>query len=218
MTGEAFLGKSLHCVQGDFTKLTFSPSTFDAIYAIESTCHVVPRRIPFAEAFKVLKPGSLFALYEWGMTTNFNSSDPVELDIKRRIEYGNSLPELPSLSNIIKELKTVGFEIVEEEDLAVRAEKLYGKDNLPWYWPLTAHDWSLETIHTTSVGRAFATSFLYFAETVGIVPKGSLDAQRMLQTAADSLIEGGERKIFTPLYFILARKPSSSSATGSKAK
>jgi len=42
-------------VVGDFHKIPFEDGTFDAVYALESTCHSPNREIVFAEAFRVLK-------------------------------------------------------------------------------------------------------------------------------------------------------------------
>ncbi|KAG4966749.1 hypothetical protein JHK87_032400 [Glycine soja] len=47
-------------------------------------------------------------------------------------------------------------------------------------------------------------------EYVGFAPKGSLRVQEFLEKAADGLVEGGKKEIFTPMYFFLARKPESS--------
>jgi sterol 24-C-methyltransferase len=48
-------------VKGDFMNLPFEANTFDAAYAIEATCHAPNRTLCFAQIFKVLKPGKIFA-------------------------------------------------------------------------------------------------------------------------------------------------------------
>ena len=45
------------------------------------------------------------------------------------------------------------------------------------------------------------------AQKVGAAPKGSLEVATMLERAADGLVAGGKKGIFTPLFFFLARKP-----------
>merc|ERR1719293_182827 len=52
-------------VQADFMKLPFPDNHFDGVYAIESTCHAPDRVGVFSQIFRVLKPGSIFACYEW---------------------------------------------------------------------------------------------------------------------------------------------------------
>lgn len=55
-------------VQGDFMKLPFPDNTFDAVFAIESTCHAPDRSGVYGEIMRVLKPGGTFACYEWCLT------------------------------------------------------------------------------------------------------------------------------------------------------
>jgi sterol 24-C-methyltransferase len=43
---------------------------------------------------------------------------------------------------------------------------------------------------------------------LGVAPKGSLEVASMLERAADGLVAGGKKGIFTPLFFFLARKPA----------
>ena len=48
-------------VKGDFMNLPFPANSFDGAYAIEATCHAPDRTGCFAQIFKVLKPGKIFA-------------------------------------------------------------------------------------------------------------------------------------------------------------
>jgi sterol 24-C-methyltransferase len=43
-------------------------------------------------------------------------------------------------------------------------------------------------------------------ETVGIAPKGTTHVSQILCKAADALVDGGRRGIFTPMYTFVARK------------
>lgn len=43
--------------QGDFMDLPFPNDHFDAVYAIEATCHAPDRQKCFSEIYRVLKPG-----------------------------------------------------------------------------------------------------------------------------------------------------------------
>uniref|UniRef100_F6I344 Sterol methyltransferase C-terminal domain-containing protein n=1 Tax=Vitis vinifera TaxID=29760 RepID=F6I344_VITVI len=47
------------------------------------------------------------------------------------------------------------------------------------------------------------------SEFVGLAPKGSQRVQAFLAKAAEGLVDGGKKEIFTPMYLFLARKPSS---------
>ena len=44
-------------------------------------------------------------------------------------------------------------------------------------------------------------------EFVGIAPKGTYDVGESLKVAADALVAGGRKKLFTPMMFFVARKP-----------
>jgi sterol 24-C-methyltransferase len=68
-------------------KMPIKDNTYDAIYAIEATCHAPSKEGIYGEIFRVLKPGSLFAgefpehrlifsAYEWCLTDKFNASNP----------------------------------------------------------------------------------------------------------------------------------------------
>lgn len=63
---KAGLEKQLTFVKGDFMKLTehFGEDYFDAVYAIEATCHAPSWEGVYGEIFKVLKPGGVFGSYE----------------------------------------------------------------------------------------------------------------------------------------------------------
>ena len=41
---------------------------FDAAYGVEATCHAPDRSKCFREVYEALKPGAMFAVYEWAMT------------------------------------------------------------------------------------------------------------------------------------------------------
>ncbi len=49
---------------------------FDAAYAIEATCHAPDRVGVYSEIYRVLKPGAIFACYEWCMTDLYESGNP----------------------------------------------------------------------------------------------------------------------------------------------
>src|SRR6218665_658737 len=100
-----------------------------------------------------------------------------------------------SIEECIKALKYVGLEVEYQEDLADRP------DPIPWYYPLAGnmkYCASLSDIFTigrmTWVGRTLAHYLVGALETVGIAPQGSRKAADSLATAADALVEGGEKK------------------------
>jgi sterol 24-C-methyltransferase len=65
--------RSLKC---DFMDMgRFKDSSFDAVYAIEATCHAPVRQGVYGEIMRVLKPGAVFACYEWVLTDKYKPRD-----------------------------------------------------------------------------------------------------------------------------------------------
>jgi sterol 24-C-methyltransferase len=44
-------------------------------------------------------------------------------------------------------------------------------------------------------------------ERVKLAPQGAREVYGVLNTAADSLVQGGQLGLFTPMYFFVARRP-----------
>ncbi len=99
-------------------------------------------------------------------------------------------------------MRYAGFELVEHADLATAEAS-----EAPWYRPLSA-SWSMAGIQRTRVGRRLTRRVLRVLEAIRLAPEGCATVSGILNTAADSLVRGGEMGIFTPLYFFHARKPA----------
>lgn len=203
----SYLKKRLNFVQGNFAELPFEANTFNKCFFIEASCHMKDRTKPFAEAFRVLKPGGMMLSYEWLMTDKFNPQSKDHLRIKRGIEHGNGLPDTLTIPEMRKMCKQVGFEIVEGYDMAVQAELDFAEDNVTWYHALSAGTDAITGFLRSTQGRFFTRTMLNVLETIGLAPKGSVATSDMLEDAAVSLVEGGETGIFTPMYTLVARKP-----------
>lgn len=106
-------------VKGDFMKPPFRDATFDAAYAIEATCHAPDRAACFAQIFRMLKPGGVFAGYEWVTTPAFDSKNPEHVAIKHGIEVGDGLPDITDGNAVIAALRSAGFVVEEYRDLAL---------------------------------------------------------------------------------------------------
>ncbi|KAH1219736.1 Cycloartenol-C-24-methyltransferase [Glycine max] len=199
----AGVDKTCNFVKADFMKMPFQDNSFDAVYAIEATCHAPDAYGCYKEIFRVLKPGQYFAAYEWCMTDAFDPNNEEHQRIKAEIEIGDGLPDIRLTTKCAEALKQAGFELIWEKDLAIESP-------VPWYFPLDTSRFSLTSFRLTAVGRFFTRSLVKGLEYVGFAPKGSLRVQEFLEKAADGLVEGGKKEIFTPMYFFLARKPESS--------
>ncbi|SPO26663.1 probable delta(24)-sterol c-methyltransferase (erg6) [Ustilago trichophora] len=211
-TEKAGLSAQVEFVKGDFMKLAeqFGENSFDAVYAIEATCHAPNFEGIYGEIQKVLKPGGIFGVYEWCMTDAWDPTNPEHKRIAHGIEVGDGIPEMRSIKNARNALKTVGFEILHEEDLADRGDKI------PWYYPIAGSLRDCQTVwdyftvaRMTKVGRATTQYGVKLLETLRLVPKGTHSVGESLVVAADALVDGGRTKLFTPMMLFVCRKPES---------
>ena len=198
---EAGLSHLCSGFKGDFMNLGVADETYDAAYQIEATCHAPDKAGAFAEIARVLKPGALFAGYEWCMTHKYDSSDARHQWIKSEIETGDSLPDIASIPETLAALEAAGFELVDSFDAVLTSDS-----ETPWYLPLLGETSSLLGLRRGRLGRRIARRTIGLLEAVGIAPKGSQEVSQMLGRAAEALIAGGETGIFTPSYFFVARK------------
>lgn len=202
LTREAGLEDRCELVVADFMELPFAENRYHAAYAIEATCHAPDRVALFEGVARALAPGAHFAVYEWCLTDNYDAADPEHRRIKKEIEEGDGLPDLAHTSEVDQAFLDAGFELLETRDLAGE-----GDPATPWYHSLTGGDLSLGSLPRTPIGRALTNRTLALAERLGLVPEGTKQVSDFLNAAADALVEGGERELFTPMYFVLARVP-----------
>jgi sterol 24-C-methyltransferase len=188
--------------------MSFPANTFDAVYAIEATVHAPSLEGVYSQIFRVLKPGGVFGVYEWLMTDEYDNDDPKHRAIRLGIEHGDGISNMVKVSEGLAAIKAAGFELEYHEDLANRP------DQRAWYYPIAGDLrqvgslWDLFTVaRMTKIGRSTASGALGLLEKVGIIPHGTAKTARSLELAADSLVAGGELKLFTPMYLMIARKP-----------
>ncbi|KAF7323862.1 Delta-sterol C-methyltransferase [Mycena kentingensis (nom. inval.)] len=209
-TKQAGLSGQVTFVRGDFMKLEeqFGKHAFDAVYAVEATCHAPTWEGVYGEIFKVLKPGGTFGVYEWCMTDDWDPSIPAHADLQHEIELGNGIPEMRPIKLAREALKTVGFEIQHEEDLAERP------DPIPWYYPLEGDIRKAQTVYDYLTvwrmswsGILVTQNAVWMLEKLRLLPKGTYDVGEALKVAALSLVRGGQQKLFTPMYLVVSKKP-----------
>jgi len=193
------LGNLASYIKGDFMNIPAEPASFDAAYAIEATCHAPDRVGVYSQIFKILKPGGKFASFEWVMTEKFDPSNTEAVTAKKGIERGNGLPDLEPISVILDALRAAGFEIIEHFDVAPMSD-------VPWYMPLVGRLTPSGLAHT-KLGRYISLQGLKALEYLKIAPAGSGGTLEMLQLGSDALCWSGQNETFTPMYWVLARKP-----------
>lgn len=60
----------------------------------------------------------------------------------------------------------------------------------------------------TWVGKVVTQTSVKGLEFLGLVPKGTHDVGEQLKIAADALVAGGSKKLFTPMMLFVAKKPA----------
>ena len=188
--------------------MSFPANSFDAVYAIEATVHAPSLEGVYSQIFRVLKPGGVFGVYEWLMTDAYDNNNPKHREIRLGIEQGNGISNMVRVSEALEAIKAAGFVLEHHEDLADRP------DARPWYYPL-AGDFQMigsfgdivTVARMTKLGRGMIHRFVGLLETLGVASKGTQKTADSLARAADALVAGGEQKLFTPMYLMVARKP-----------
>eukprot|EP00252_Welwitschia_mirabilis_P001081 TRINITY_DN11042_c0_g1_i1.p1 TRINITY_DN11042_c0_g1~~TRINITY_DN11042_c0_g1_i1.p1 ORF type:complete len:369 (+),score=45.96 TRINITY_DN11042_c0_g1_i1:263-1369(+) len=187
---QAGLDNLCEVVCGNFLKMPFENDSFDGAYSIEATCHAPQLDEVYGEIFRVLKPGCLYVTYEWVTTPIFNSENPEHVDIIHGIEHGDALPGLRNYKQIVEVAEQVGFEVLQEYDLALPPSH-------PWWKRLKMGRFAYYRNHLVITLLSF----------LRIAPKGVVDVHEMLFNTADYLSRGGESGIFTPMHLMVCRKP-----------
>ena len=193
-------------VQGDFQKLDekFEKESFDLAYAIEATCHSPDRVKCFSGVNHCLKKGGLFAAYDWIVLPEkgYDANNKEHVRVKEGIEVGNGLPTLATSADVVKALEDSGFEVLEFFDAN---KNVHSNHEIPWYQTLKG-EWTFSGFRMTHVGRICTHMLVNVLELIRIAPKGTVRVSALLNATALDLVEGGEKELFTPSFFFLARK------------
>ena len=192
----------LEFLECDFMNIDAPDSSFDAVYSLQSICCAPDVTGVYAEAFRVLKPGGCFAAYEYSLTDLFDAGNAEHQRIKDDMEFGGGVPDIPRQREIDAGLRRVGFELLEARDLT--AEGLY---DIPWHQPLVGSCLSFTGFRRSAFGRKLTNAFFWLLEWLRIMPRGTGRVAALLNLSGDAHAQAGELGIFTPEYFVFARKP-----------
>ncbi|ABO97661.1 predicted protein [Ostreococcus lucimarinus CCE9901] len=179
-------------VQGNFMDLAkvFKGRSFDGAYAIEAACHASNTTALYKQVFQVLKPGALFASYEWLRTDQYDPNNKVHVDVVDGIAEGNALPEVRTIEDCVEAAKAAGFDVQFTFDRATLGA-------VPWQQAMKSARRAAYLTHVL-------TGVLEF---IGFAPKGTQAVHTMLLKAAVNLEKGGDLGIFSPMYLIVMKKP-----------
>jgi len=190
-------------MKADFMKIPQPDNTYDAIYAIEATCHAPSKVDIYSEIFRLLKPGGVFAAYEWCMTDKYDPGNPQHNQYKKEIEIGDGIHNLDTTKTVLEALQQSGFEILESKDLSVTDSQ----NPICWYQPLMPSYVSWKGFRVSPLGIMCTTVMVHFLEKLGLAPKGTVETHRILKKAYSGLLGGALTDSFTPMFFFLVRKP-----------
>jgi len=185
--------------KGDFMHLPFDSNSFDAGYQIEAFCHAPDKKAAYTEAFRVLKPGALFAGYQWCTTARYDAHNPTHKQLIFGIEKGNGVPVIEDFQTEINAIKAAGFELVLAVDRAEESE-------IPWYDSLSGH-WTLTGFKHTPLGRYLTNWMVWSLEKAWVAPSGTVKVHTLLCQTANDLSNAGKLGIFTPMFLVIGRKP-----------
>ena len=150
----------------------------------------------------MLKPGGCFAAYDYCLTSRFDSNNPRHQRIKSDLEVGGALADIALPQQVDDALRQVGFELLDTVDLAENPGP-----GIPWYQPLAGSRISFAGFRSSRAGRLATHGTLQLMEALGIVPKGTVRVSGLLNLCAMAMVASGRLGIFTPMYFVYARKP-----------
>ena len=190
-------------IQGDFMQtLPFEAGSLDGAYAIEATCHAPDRVVCYQQIYRVLRPGAVFACYEWCLTDQFDANNPDHLRMKKDIEEGNGLPDICDTATCWRALQEAGFEGLTQADLALVP------DTQPWYTPLMP-SWNplSQRFQFNWLGAVLTNLSIWLLEKLRIAPAGTVKTQKVLQAGGFALRDAGQEGIFTAMYLMVGRKP-----------
>ena len=190
----------------NYLEVPLDDGCFDAAYSFEAICHSPGKDLCLREIRRLLRPGGQIALTEWCLTDLFDENNPTHRDIRDRIEFANATPNLPTTSQFDAAVQAAGFDVVSSRDQALESDP-----DFPWYRALQGRDVSLASLARVPVGRWFTAKVSTLLEWLRVAPVGTGQASRILNTAADALVEAGEAGIFTPSFLVHARKPDGAS-------
>ena len=188
----------------------FADDTFDFAYAMEATVYAPDLAKCYTEIARVLKPGGVFAVYEWFLTDSFSAANAVHTEVRHRLERGDGITNMLTISEGLDALATSGLLLEHHED---RAEA--GLKDKKWWYVIdgdtkkatTRKDWWLAFRLKKRYWRV-QCALVWALEKGRILDRGRSEALKTQGMSVWGNRDGAKMGIFTPMYLMVGRKPS----------
>lgn len=103
---------------GDFQTPPFGNGSFDIVFEVEALCHAQDAVVAFNEAYRILRPGGRFILFDGFRASDLSSySQDLQLAV-RLVELTMAVEAFPTLDHWLSIARTAGFDVVGSTDLS----------------------------------------------------------------------------------------------------
>lgn len=161
------LDQKVEFVEGDYTNTIFPSSTFSAVFALETICHLEDKIDFYKEMFRILKPGGRLLVGEYSLS-KVPSKDEEKLLLKWLKGW-----VIPNIWPSVKHLETmgkIGFKNIDIKDYSDKTDKsskrlyLMSLPGIPLYYFLT----KIKLRNIVNLGNALSCRYQWETRKKGI--------------------------------------------------
>lgn len=131
LNAAAGLGEYIQVVQGDYEGCELPDESYDAVYALESSCHATAadKHLLLAEIYRLLRPGGRMVIAD-GFLTRGRFVSQLQQRIYRKLCQCWVIRELAQLDRFTERMEALGFTDIHVEQLQLRVAPSVA--HVPW--------------------------------------------------------------------------------------